>query len=86
MIAGVGPGLECIQSIKGSHHQVPDLLLHLGDPGVLSLIKGVPLLNHGLEDQVHSVGELAMQEPDVRLHQEVEVVGVSAIVMTDGGH
>ena len=65
MIAGVGPGLECIQSIKGSHQQGPDLLLHLDDPGVQSLIVGVPLLKHGLGDHVHRVRELVMQEPVV---------------------
>ena len=50
-----------------------------------SFIKGVPLLEHGLGDPVHCVGELVVQEPDVRLHQEVKVVGASAIVMSDGG-
>ena len=81
----VCPGLECIQSTDGVCQKDSDLILHLDDPGVLSLIIGVPLLEHGLGDHLDSVGKLVIQEADVVFHDEVKIVGFGALVMTDGG-
>ena len=65
--------------------QVPNLVLHLTDPGVLGLIKGLKLLEHDPSYRVHSVDELLVQELHVLLQLEVVVVEVGASVSTDGG-
>ena len=40
--------------------QVTDLVLHLTDPGVLGLIKGLELLEHDPSYRVNSVDELVV--------------------------
>ena len=82
----VGPGLEYMRGIK---QQVTNLILHLDDPGVLGLIVGLELLEHGRSHRVHCVGELAVQELNVLLQLEVialdELLRDDLRVTTDGG-
>ena len=82
----VGPGLECARGIK---QQVTNLVLHLDDPGVLGLIKGLELLKHGPSNSVHIVDELVVQELNVLLQLEFialdELLRDGLSVATDGG-
>ena len=82
----VCPGLECIHGINGILQHGLDLIPHLDDPDVLCLIIGVHLLKHGLLDAVNINKELVVDKPDVMLYEKVEIVVISARVMTDGGH
>ena len=69
--------------------QVTNLVLHLTDPGVLGLIKGLELLEHDPSYRVHSVDELVVQELHVLLQLELialdELLRDDLLVTTDGG-